>query len=116
MGSVSQLAAESFVQLVMPHFDRLYNFGCWLTHDRQEGEDLVQVLTSRTGLKARATVPLDLEREEEALPAARETPESILLQRSDEQFVRRPLEPLPVAYRQNLLLCEVERDVLPGNL
>jgi RNA polymerase sigma-70 factor (ECF subfamily) len=84
----------------MPHFERLYNFACWLTHDRQEAEDLVQetyarvlkgfssfqpgtnfpawiyrilrnaFLTSRTGLKATATVPLDLEGEEEALPAA----------------------------------------------
>jgi len=26
----------------MPHFERLYNFACWLTHDRQEAEDLVQ--------------------------------------------------------------------------
>jgi DNA-directed RNA polymerase specialized sigma24 family protein len=26
----------------MPHFDRLHNFACWLTHDRQEAEDLVQ--------------------------------------------------------------------------
>ena len=122
----------------MPHFERLYNFACWLTHDRQEAEDLVQeayaralkgfspfqpgtnfrawiyrilrnaFLTSRTGLKATATVPLDLEGGEEALPAARETPESILLQRSDEQLVQRALEHLTVAYREILLLCEVE--------
>ena len=26
----------------MPHFERLYNFACWLTQDRQEAEDLVQ--------------------------------------------------------------------------
>src|ERR1700692_614937 len=120
----------------MPHFERLYNFACWLTHDRQEAEDLVQetyakalkgfssfqpgtnfrawiykilrnaFLTSRTGLKA--TVPLDLEGEEDARPAAKETPESILLQRSDWQLVRRALEQLPVAYREVLLLCEVE--------
>jgi hypothetical protein len=24
------------------HFERLYNFACWLTHDRQEAEDLMQ--------------------------------------------------------------------------
>lgn len=53
-------------------------------------------------------MPLDLEGEEEALPAAKETPESILLQRSDEQLVQRALEQLPVAYREVLLLCEVE--------
>ena len=122
----------------MPHFERLYNLACWLTHDRQEAEDLVQetyakalkgfssfrsgtnfrawiyrilrnaFLTSRTGLKATATVPLDLEDEEGALPAIEETPESILLQRSDGQLVQQALEQLPVAYREILLLCEVE--------
>jgi RNA polymerase sigma-70 factor (ECF subfamily) len=134
----SELAAESFEQLAMPHFERLYNFACWLTQDRQEAEDLVQetyakalkgfssfqpgtnfrawiykilrntFLTSRTGLKATATVPLDLEGEGETLLAANETPESILLQRSDGQLVQRALEQLPVAYREVLLLCEVE--------
>jgi RNA polymerase sigma-70 factor (ECF subfamily) len=122
----------------MPHFERLYNFACWLTHDRQEAEDLVQetyakalrgfssfqpgtnfrawiykilrntFLTSRTGLKAAATVPLDVEGEEELLPTTKETPESILLQRSDWQLVQQALEQLPVAYREVLLLCEVE--------
>jgi RNA polymerase sigma-70 factor, ECF subfamily len=135
---VENLPSESFEQLAMPHFERLYNFACWLTHDRQEAEDLVQetyakalkgfssfqpgtnfrawiykilrnaFLTSRTGLKATATVPLDLEDEEETLPAVEETPESILLQRSDGQLVQQALEELPVAYREILLLCEVE--------
>ncbi len=132
------LPAESFEQLAMPHFDRLYNFACWLTQDRQEAEDLVQetyakalkgfssfqpgtnfrawiykilrnaFLTSRTGLKATATVPLELEGEEEILPTVKETPESILLQRSDGQLVQQALEQLPVAHREILLLCEVE--------
>src|SRR5277367_4118756 len=122
----------------MPHFERLYNFACWLTHDRQEAEDLVQetyakalkgfssfrpgtnfrawiyrilrnaFLTSRTGLKATATVSLDLENEEGDLPTVEETPESILLLRSDGQLVQQALEELPVAYREILLLCEVE--------
>jgi RNA polymerase sigma-70 factor, ECF subfamily len=132
------LPSGSFEQLAMPHFERLYNFACWLTHDRQEAEDLVQetyvkalkgfssfqpgtnfrawiykilrnaFLTSRTGLKATATVQLDLVGKEETLPAVKETPESILLQRSDGQLVQQALEQLPVAYREVLLLCEVE--------
>jgi RNA polymerase sigma-70 factor (ECF subfamily) len=132
------LPSWTFEQLAMPHFERLYNFACWLTHDRQEAEDLVQetyakalkgfssfqpgtnfrawiykilrntFLTSRTGLKASATVPIDLENEEEILPAVKETPESILLQRSDSQLVQQALEQLPVPYREILLLCEVE--------
>ena len=53
-------------------------------------------------------MPLDLESEEQTLPATKETPESILLQRSDWQLVQQALEQLPVAYREVLLLCEVE--------
>ena len=132
------LSSVSFEQLAMPLFDRLYNFACWLTEDRQEAEDLVQetyakalkgfssfqpgtnfrawiykilrnsFLTSRAGLKASATVPLDFEGDEDALPRVMETPESILLQRSDWQLVQQALEQLPVAYREVLLLCEVE--------
>jgi RNA polymerase sigma-70 factor, ECF subfamily len=135
--SDSTLPSETFEQLAMPHFERLYNFACWLTQDRHEAEDLVQetyakalrgfssfqpgtnfrawiykilrntFLTTRTGLKAAANVPLDLEGEE-ALPTAKETPESILLQRSDSQLVQQALEQLPVPYREVLLLCEVE--------
>ncbi len=131
------LPSESFEQLAMPHFERLYNFACWLTQDRQEAEDLVQetyakalkgfasfqpgtnfrawiykilrntFLTSRTGLKAAATVSID-ESAEEILPATVETPESILLQRSDSELVQQAMEKLPVAHREVLLLCEVE--------
>ena len=102
----------------MPHFDRLYNFACWLTHDRNEAEDLVQetyakalkgfssfqlgtnfrawiyrilrnaFLTSRVGLKAAVTEPLETEGEEN-LPSEKETPESILLQRADWQLCKR---------------------------
>jgi RNA polymerase sigma-70 factor (ECF subfamily) len=132
------LPSVSFEQLAMPHFERLYNFACWLTHDREEAEDLVQetyakalkgfpsfrpgtnfrawiykilrnaFLTSRTGLKESAIVPLDPEDEEETLPAVEETPESILLRRSDGELVQLALEKLPLAYREILLLCEVE--------
>jgi RNA polymerase sigma-70 factor (ECF subfamily) len=136
--SENSLPTGSFEQLAMPHFERLYNFACWLTHDRQEAEDLVQetyakalkgfssfqagtnfrawiykilrnsFLTSRTGLRVTATVPLDLDGDEENLPKVTETPESILLQRSDRALVQQAFEQLPVAYREVLLLCEVE--------
>ena len=66
-------------------------------------------LTSRTGLQATATQQLDLEGEGESLlPAVKETPESILLQRSDQLLVQVALERLPVTYREVLLLCEFE--------
>ena len=128
------MVSLSFEELALPLLDRLYNFAHWLTQDRVEAEDLVQetfakalkgfssfqqgtnfrawiyrilrntFLTSRTVLKAAAPVEL----EEEMLPASNETPESILLERLDQQQVRRALEELPVAYREILLLCEVE--------
>ncbi len=122
----------------MPLFERLYNFAHWLTQDREEAEDLVQetyvkalkgfssfqqgtnfrawiyqilrntFLTSRTGLKSTATVPLELENDQQNLPAVNDTPESILLQRSDRQLVQEALGRLPVPYREALLLCEFE--------
>lgn len=136
--SEKRLAPESFEELALPLFDRLYNFAHWLTQNRDEAEDLVQetfakalkgfssfqpgtnfrawlyrilrntFLTSRSGLKAAATVPLDLEGDEEILPATKSTPESILLDRLDQQMVRAALDQLPVHYREILLLCEVE--------
>ena len=81
--------AESFETLAMPLFTSLYNFAHWLTHNREEAEDLVQetylkalkgfasfqqgtnfrawmyrilrntFLTSRSGLREKMTVPLD---------------------------------------------------------
>jgi RNA polymerase sigma-70 factor, ECF subfamily len=128
----------SFEELAMPLFDRLYNFAHWLTQDRQEAEDLVQetfakalkgfrsfqpgtnfrawiyqilrntFLTSRAGLKSSATVSLELESDQQTLPTANQTPESILLQRSDKQLVHEALRRLPVPYREVLLLCEFE--------
>jgi RNA polymerase sigma-70 factor (ECF subfamily) len=126
----------SFEELAIPLFERLYNFAHWLTQDREEAEDLVQetyakalkgfasfqpgtnfrawiyqilrntFLTSRTGLKS--TVPLEPESDQESLPAVKDTPESILLQRSNRQLVQEALGRLPVAYREVLLLCEFE--------
>ena len=136
--SEKPLASESFEELAVPLFDRLYNFAHWLTQNREEAEDLVQetfakalkgfssfqpgtnfrawiyrilrntFLTSRTGLRATATVPLDMEGDEQTLPNTTKTPESILLDQLDRQLLQQALEQLPVHYREILLLCEVE--------
>jgi RNA polymerase sigma-70 factor (ECF subfamily) len=45
---------------------------------------------------------------EAALPTTSETPESLLLRRSDWQLVHEALEKLPLAHREVLLLCDVE--------
>ena len=127
--------AARFEELAMPLFDQLYNFARWLTQDRSEAEDLVQetfakalrgfssfqqgtnfrawiyrilrntFLTSRTGLKA--TVSLDFDEGSEP-PAGPDTPESVLIDRSQRQLVQQCLDELPVPFREILLLCEVE--------
>jgi RNA polymerase sigma-70 factor (ECF subfamily) len=126
----------SFEDLAMPHFARLYNLACWLTHDTVAAEDLVQetymkalrgfssfqqgtnfrawiyrilrntFLTSQTGLKAVATIDLDDERPPE--PADELNPESILLARMEIETIQQALEALPVHFREIILLCDLE--------
>jgi len=126
-----------FEQLAWPLFDRLYNFAYWLTRNADEAEDLVQetyakalkgfgsfaegtnfrawifrilrntFLNSRSGLQA-ATVPLDAEGDDSALPVEEQTPETILLDRASEKMLQEAIAELPVVYREVLLLCEVE--------
>ena len=128
--------AESFEALAMPMFASLYNFAHWLTHNREEAEDLVQeaylkalkgfasfqqgtnfrawmyrilrntFLTSRSGLSVKMTVPLD--REEDAVGRPTDTPEAALLARADQQMLQSALERLPVQFREVILLCDVE--------
>jgi RNA polymerase sigma-70 factor (ECF subfamily) len=68
-------------------------------------------LTSRTGLATRMTVSLsseDPEGEERIVGADRHTPESILLERIDQDALAEAIAQLPVHYREVLLLCDVE--------
>jgi len=127
---------ESFEMLAMPMFASLYNFAHWLTHNREEAEDLVQeaylkalkgfasfqqgtnfrawmyrivrntFLTSRSGLKVKMTMPLD--REEDAVAPPSDTPEAVLLARAAQQIIQSALERLPVHFREVILLCDVE--------
>jgi len=130
----------TFEELAMPLFGQLYNFAHWLAQNREEAEDLVQetyvkalrgfgsfqpgtnfrawmyrilrntFLTSRTGLKATMTVPLD---EGESGPGAtaatdQPTPEALLIDRNHQDLLQTALEELPLHFREVLLLCEVE--------
>src|SRR3984957_7915224 len=122
----------------MPLFDQLYNFANWLTQNREEAEDLVQetyakalkgfssfrvgtnfrawiyrilrntFLTSRTGLKATMTVPLDTEEDAPQVAIEHDTPETLLFERSDRERLQRAIDQLPVYFREILLLCDVE--------
>jgi RNA polymerase sigma-70 factor (ECF subfamily) len=130
--------SDAFEELAMPLFDQLYNFAHWLTQNRDEAEDLVQetyvkalkgfssfqlgtnfrawmyrilrntFLTSRTGLRATSTVPLDAEEDGPELAVEKETPETILMKSSNSQLMQSAIDNLPVHFREILLLCEVE--------
>jgi len=116
----------------MPLFAALYNFAQWLTRDRAEAEDLVQetyakalkgfasfepgtnfrawmyrilrncFLTSRAGLAAKMTEPLENE------TGGAETPETAMAAIEDQRAISEALEELPVPFREVILLCDVE--------
>src|SRR6202049_533692 len=134
--SGADLQLDSFEELAMPLFDQLYNFAHWLTQNREEAEDLVQetyskalkgfssfqlgtnfrawmyrilrntFLTSRTGLKATPTVPLDLEEDGHDVAVEKENPESILMSRASSQLLEDAIGNLPLHFREILLLCD----------
>jgi RNA polymerase sigma-70 factor (ECF subfamily) len=127
-----------FEELAMPLFDSLYNFARWIARDSDDAEDLVQetylkalrsfasfqpgtnfrawifqilrntFLSSRTKFERRMTETLDSDEGEPELAVDTETPETILINRSDSQLLQRAIDDLPVHYRETLLLCEVE--------
>ena len=130
--------SDSFEELAMPLFDQLYNFAHWLTQNREEAEDLVQetyvkalkgfssfqpgtnfrawmyrilrntFLTSRTGLRAASTVPLDVEADGPEVAVEHDNPETILMRLTDSKALQSAIDGLPIHHREILLLCEVE--------
>jgi RNA polymerase sigma-70 factor (ECF subfamily) len=133
-----ELQPDSFEELAMPLFDQLYNFAQWLTHDRDEAQDLVQetyakalkgfpsfqlgtnfrawmyrilrntFLSSRTGLQVTMTVALDADADGPELAVEHETPETVLFERVHHDQLQSAMDDLPVHFREILLLCEVE--------
>ena len=127
-----------FEELAMPLFDSLYNFARWLVRNQSDAEDLVQetyrkalhsfasfrpgtnfrgwifrilknsFLSSRSGLERKMTVAMESEQDGSELAAERETPETILIERSNRQLVQRAIDELPAHYREVLFLCEME--------
>ncbi len=66
-------------------------------------------LTSRSGLAATATtVPLNAEEDELVLAPSPRTPESLLLERVRVESLQEAITALPVAFREVLLLADVE--------
>jgi RNA polymerase sigma-70 factor (ECF subfamily) len=128
----------TFEELAMPLFDSLYNFASWLVHNSNDAEDLVQetylkalrsfasfqlgtnfrawmfrilkntFLSSCSTLERRMTDAMVSREDEHELTVDTETPETILMNRSNSQLVQSAINDLPVHYREALLLCDVE--------
>jgi RNA polymerase sigma-70 factor (ECF subfamily) len=54
------------------------------------------------------TVPLEPDEDSLELPIERETPEAMLIERSNWQLIQNAIEELPLHYREILLLCDLE--------
>jgi RNA polymerase sigma-70 factor (ECF subfamily) len=128
---------QRFELLALPHLDAAYNLARWLTRDDHDAQDVVQEATLRAlryfgafrGDSARAWLlqivrntcfswlkqnrPGELQALDEAgapepsAPAADE-PHVAALRRADREQVNRALAALPVAFREVLVLRELE--------
>src|SRR5450432_3581474 len=137
----------AFEDLALPLLPSLYNVAVWLTRDPADAEDLVQetflkglrgfssfelgtnfkawifrilrntYLTSRTGLAATRTVPLEDELEERDDSGPRlvpegaidwQTPELNLMRLSDRAALQAAMEELAPPLLEVILLCDVE--------
>ncbi len=128
-------AGSGFEQAVLPHLDSAYNLARWLTRDDQDARDVVQEACLRAlrffpsfrggdgrawllGIVRNASYDWLRERgaaesamafdEDTYVPDDAATPESLLLQRADRQMIRRAIEMLPAAWREVLVLRELE--------
>jgi RNA polymerase sigma-70 factor (ECF subfamily) len=126
----------NFEELVLPHLDAAYNLARWLTRNTQDAEDVAQEAYLRAfrffggfhGGDARTWL-LKIVRntcytwlhknrvQQTAAPfdeqvhtdiAESQDPETLLLRKADGQSLHRALEELPMAFREALVLLEVE--------
>jgi RNA polymerase sigma-70 factor (ECF subfamily) len=87
-----------------PSFRLGTNFRAWMYRILRN-----TFLTSRTGLKAKMTLSLDFEEAEPPeLSVEGNTPETLLMERSNLELLRRAIDELPVYFREILLLCDLE--------
>jgi len=128
--------AGPFDQVVLPHLDAAYNLARWLTRSDADAEDVVQEACVRAlrffgayrGDNARGWLlaivrnscydflrrhrPQELtdafDEEIHTVVEDTQTPEALLLRRADRAMVRQALETLPLAWREVIILRELE--------
>src|SRR4051812_22613855 len=131
-----QPSSSPFEQVVLPHLDSAYNLARWLTRNEHDAEDVVQEAFVRAlrffhgfrGGDGRAWLlaivrnagydwlrrhrphePIDsFDEEIHRVAAEAPTPEELLLVEADQLRLRQALEALPVAWREVLILREIE--------
>lgn len=100
------LVQETYAKALrgFPSFAPGTNFRAWIFRIMRNA-----FLNSRTGLAAR-TVTLDDDQagEVELAQATVDTPETIYFEQSNQEAIREAIENLPVAFRETLLLADVE--------
>lgn len=131
-----ELSLARFEQAILPHLAAAYNLARWLTGDGHDAEDVVQEAYARafrffgsfhgedgrawllaivrhtcyTWLQHNRGHELMTVFDEESHSVEGETanPETLLLQRSNQQLLRQALEELPVEFREVIVLRELE--------
>jgi len=132
-----QLLAR-FEEPALALFDSLYNFASWLVQNESETEHLVQetyqkalrnfasfepgtnfrswmfrirrniLLSSRATLDRRLTVEIDSEDDVPVRPVTSTTPQSQLIELSQQNAVQSSIEKLPIIFREALFLSDLE--------
>ena len=130
------MPASPFEQVVLPHLNAAYNLARWLTRNDHDAEDVVQDAYVRAlrffggfrgedargwllaivrntcydFLRRRRPQELTDAFDEEIHTAVDEnqTPETLLLRRANQMMVREALEMLPLAWREVIVLRELE--------
>ena len=128
--------SSAFDQVVLPHLDAAFNLARWLTRNGHDAEDVVQEAFLRAlkffggfhGGNARAwlltivrntcydwlrrnrpsEVPASVDEELHGAVDPSPTPEDLVMEKADRLRLREALEALPLAWREVLVLRELE--------